>query len=81
MIQVLIENLLNLKVIVNAGKMGKLFDQPNLKVPNGLFELLEFDQMESANSGRSEEEEDDEDGNDDPELHIRPWIPSKNYKS
>ena len=59
--------------------MGKLFDRPNLKVPIGLFhfELLEFDQMESANSGRSDDE--DEDRNDDPEMQIRPWIPSKTF--
>ena len=63
-----------MKLIVNAGKMGKLFDRTDLKVPVGqtCFGLLEFDQMESATSGGIEDGEDEEES----DLEIHPWIPS-----
>ncbi len=63
--------------MTNAGKMGKLFDRTNLKVPNGCsnFGLLEFDQMESSTSGGTEEDEDEDEENNG--LEISPWIPSE----
>jgi hypothetical protein len=75
-LQILLENLHFLKLIGNAGKMGKLFDQTELKIPFGqtCFGLVEFDQMESATSGGVEEEEEE---NEDSDLEIHPWIPSK----
>ncbi len=78
--QALLENLMNLKLITNAGKMGKLFDRTNLRVPNGCsnFGLLEFDQMESSTSGGMEEDDYEQEENG---LEISPWIPSKKHRS
>jgi hypothetical protein len=43
----LVENLSNLRLLRNAGKLGKLFDEVDVKVPAGLshFRLVEFDQV------------------------------------
>ena len=71
--QTLLGSLHFLKLIGNAGKMGKLFDRTDLKMPVGqtCFGLLEFDQMESATSGGIEEDDEESD------LEIHPWIPGK----
>ena len=58
--------------------MGKLFDNDDLKLPAGLpnFLIVEFDQTESAISGRAEEDESDDD-DEDQDLEIHPWMPSE----